>query len=196
MEPVRPALADVNTHVYGPSMTERLTKSDWIKHGLRTLAKEGAGALKAGPMAAKLQVSRGSFYWHFKDIAEFRAELLRAWRERATDRVIQQMAERAEPDRLNYLLKRAFSEERGLDRAMRSWAAEDGDVVAVVTSVDASRVAYIADLLVETGVEAGKAQARANFIYWAYLGQAIVMDPRHASIAESAVDDIADLFER
>jgi hypothetical protein len=46
-------------------MKNRLTKSDWIKHGLRTLAEEGAGALKVGPMATKLEVSRGSFYWHY-----------------------------------------------------------------------------------------------------------------------------------
>lgn len=196
MEPVRPPLAGVNTLVYGQAMSERLTKSDWIKQGLRTLAKEGAGALKVGPMAAKLRVSRGSFYWHFQDIAEFRAELLRTWRERATDRVIQQLSERAEPDRLNYLLKRAFGEERTLDRAMRSWAAEDGDVAAIVTSVDASRVAYIAELLAKAGVEAGKALPRANFIYWAYLGQAAVMDPRHATVGDDAIDDIGRLFER
>jgi AcrR family transcriptional regulator len=177
-------------------MSERLTKSEWIKQGLRTLAKEGAGALKAGPMAAKLKVSRGSFYWHFEDIADFRAELLRNWRERATERVIQQMAERAEPDRLNYLLKRAFSEDRSLDRAVRSWAAENADVAAVVTSVDASRVAYIAELLAAAGVDVAKALPRANFIYWAYLGQAAAMDPRHATIGDAAIDDIGRLFER
>jgi AcrR family transcriptional regulator len=176
-------------------MTERLTKSDWITQGLRTLAKEGAGALKVGPMAAKLQVSRGSFYWHFEDIADFRAELLRSWRERSTDRVIQQMAERAEPARLTYLLKRAFGEDRSLDRAMRSWAAEDEDVAGVVTSVDGSRVAYIAQLLAAAGVEPGKARARANFIYWAYLGQAAVLDPRHASVGDAEIDDIGRLFE-
>jgi len=30
-------------------------------------------------MATKLKVSRGSFYWHFRDIADFRAQLLRRW---------------------------------------------------------------------------------------------------------------------
>jgi len=33
-------------------------------------------------------------------------------------------------------------------------------------------------------------------LYWAYLGQAIVMDPRHSSIAALAIDDISDLFEK
>jgi AcrR family transcriptional regulator len=58
-------------------MSERLSKSDWIDHGLHTLTAQGPGALKVGPMAARLKVSRGSFYWHFRDIADFRDALLR-----------------------------------------------------------------------------------------------------------------------
>ena len=45
-------------------MSDRLTKSEWLRHGLRTLASEGPVALKVGPMSEKLNVSRGSFYWH------------------------------------------------------------------------------------------------------------------------------------
>ena len=72
-------------------MDDRLTKSDWIDHGLRTLASDGANALKVGPMAAKLEVSRGSFYWHFRDIADFRSQVLRNWQERMTDQVIKDL---------------------------------------------------------------------------------------------------------
>jgi AcrR family transcriptional regulator len=190
-------LADVNTPVYGVSMNDRLTKDDWITHGLRTLANDGANALKVGPMATKLKVSRGSFYWHFRDIADFRSQMLRSWQERSTDQVIRELeAAKTEPDRLKHFMQRAFAAKRNLDRAIRSWAAEDEDVAKIVASVDARRVAYIAKLLVAAGVESKQALRRAAFLYWAYLGQAIVMDPRHSSIAESAIDDIADLFEK
>jgi AcrR family transcriptional regulator len=190
-------LAGVNTLVYGEAMNDRLTKSDWIEHGLRTLASEGANALKVGPMATKLNVSRGSFYWHFQDIADFRSQLLRSWQQRTTDQVIQDVeAANAAPDRLKHLMRRAFAAKRGLDRAIRSWAAEDEDVAAIVASVDASRVAYIAKLLVASGVESQRALARAAFMYWAYLGQAVVMDPCHSSISASTIEDISDLFEK
>lgn len=189
-------LAAVNTLVYGQAMSDRLTKPDWIRQGLRTLADEGANALKVGPMAAKLDVSRGSFYWHFRDIADFRSQLLQSWQERTTDQVIQEIAEKAEPDRLKLLMKRAFNVKRSLDQAIRAWAAGDEDVAAVVAAVDARRVAYIAKLLAAAGVENQKARPRAAFMYWAYLGQAIVMDPRHSSIAASAIDDIGGLFEK
>src|SRR6266849_1730029 len=173
MEEIANALAGVNTPVYGATMNDRLTKDDWITHGLRTLANDGANALKVGPMAAKLKVSRGSFYWHFRDIADFRAQLLRSWQERSTEQVM-----------------------RDLDRAVRSWAAEDEEAARIVASVDARRVAYIAKMLVGAGVASKQALGRAAFLYWAYLGQPIVMDPRHSSIPESAIDDIGELFEK
>ena len=82
-----------------------------------------------------------------------------------------------------------------LDRAMRSWAGEDEEVANVVASVDARRVERIAGLLIDAGVSSERAEHRAAFLYWAYLGQAIVMDPRHSTISDWALDEISDLFE-
>jgi AcrR family transcriptional regulator len=196
MEQMADELPGVNTLVYGGAMDDRLTKDNWLEHGLRTLASGGVNALKVGPMSTKLKVSRGSFYWHFRDIADFRSQILRSWQERMTDQVIQEITEKAEPDRLKHLMRRAFVVKRSLDRAIRSWAAEDEEVATIVASVDASRVAYIAKLLVAAGVESRRALTRAAFMYWAYLGQAIIMDPRHSSISALAMDDISDLFEK
>ena len=177
-------------------MDNRLTRQDWISSGLRTLATDGASALKVGAMAAALGVSRGSFYWHFKDFSDFRAQLLRSWRDRTVDQVNREFEDDGGgPGRLQRLVKRAFFGKRGLDRAIRMWAADEKDVAAMVAAVDASRVAYMAQLLIAAGVDARQAQPRAAFIYWAYLGQAIVMDPASAAINEAAMKGIADLFE-
>lgn len=177
-------------------MNERLTRADWIRHGLRTLAKDGSKALKVESMATRLKVSRGSFYWHFQDIAAFRSELLQSWREVSTDQVIRDLdARRGDPDRLKRLLRSALGGPRKLDRAIRSWAGEDDEVAKVVASVDARRVERIAGLLTDAGVDSERASHRAAFLYWAYLGQAIVMDPRLSSISDQALDEISDLFE-
>ena len=177
-------------------MKNRLNKSDWIGHGLRTLAKEGPNALKVGPLSTKLKVSRGSFYWHFRDIADFRSQLLQSWQENSTNQVIQDLdAREAEPDRLKHLMRLAFRGTRSLDRAIRSWATVDKNVAKIVASVDSRRVASIAKLLTEAGVEGERARDRAAFVYWAYLGQTIVMDTRHSSMSVAALDDIGALFE-
>ena len=177
-------------------MGERLSKSDWIDHGLHTLTAQGPGALKVGPMAARLKVSRGSFYWHFHDIADFRDALLHAWQERLTEQVIRNLdARQGESGMLRRLLRDAYSSDRKLDRAMRSWAAEDRGVAAIVASVDSRRVSRIASLLADAGVDRDRARHRAAFLYWAFLGQVAVMEPRAASLPLAALDDIAALFE-
>ena len=177
-------------------MTDRLTKIDWLEHGLRTLAVSGASALKVAPMSVALKVSRGSFYWHFKDITDFQSELLRYWQQRTTDQIIQELESiEAKTDRLNYLMKRALDSDHRLDRAVRNWAAENVEVARIVASVDADRVDYIANILVAVGVRGRQASSRAAFLYWAYLGKTVIMDPRHASIAQTHLNEISDLFK-
>lgn len=192
----------VNTHVYGRGMDDqltkdRLTRSAWLDHGLRILARQGADALKVGALATGLNVSRGSFYWHFKDISEFRLQLLQRWQERTTDQVIEGIdTSIMGAARLTHLMKLAFNEDRSLDRAIRAMASTDADVAKMVASVDARRVGYMAKWLIEAGVESQRALPRAEFLYWAYIGQSAVMDPRHSAITELDVDDLSALFTR
>jgi AcrR family transcriptional regulator len=177
-------------------MDARLTPKDWVVAGLRLLATQGPGALKVGAMATRLGVSRGSFYWHFRDFADFRSQLLDNWRDRTVDQIIREFESNPEaPDRLQQLVKKAFFGRRGLDRAIRTWAATEPEVQAMVAAVDARRVGYMAELLISAGVDADQAEPRAAFLYWAYLGQAIVMDPATAVIDEAALRRVTALFE-
>ncbi len=194
---VRLWLAGVNTLVYGQRMSTQLTRQDWIDHGLRALATAGVSALKVGAMAEQLGVSRGSFYWHFADFADFRTHVLTQWRDRAVEGVIREFdVSVARADRLRTLVRRAFFGKRGLDRAIRIWAAEDKAVASTVAEVDIARIEYMRLLLIDAGVDASLARSRAGFIYWAYLGQGIVMDPTGAAINERDIDAISALFER
>ena len=176
---------------------DRLTRSAWLDHGLRILARQGAAALKVGALAAGLNVSRGSFYWHFRDISDFRLQLLHRWQERTTDQVIEGIdTSIGGAARLTHLMKLAFNEDRSLDRSIRAMGSTDPEIGRMVASVDARRIAYMADLLVDTGVDAKRALPRAEFLYWAYIGQSAVMDPRHSAITERDIDDLSGLFTR
>lgn len=192
----------VNTLVYGCGMDEqatkdRLTRTAWLDHGLRILARQGAAALKVGDLAAGLSVSRGSFYWHFKDIGEFRLRLLERWQERTTDQVLEQTdASTTGAARLTHLMKLAFNEDRSLDRSIRAMASTDPAVAEMVAAVDARRIAYMAKVLVEAGVESRRARPRAEFLYWAYIGQSTVMAPHHSSMTERDIDELGVLFTR
>lgn len=176
-------------------MTEQLTKDQWVRHGLRTLAEHGPNGLKVGAMATALGVSRGSFYWHFVDIADFKTQVLDAWAQATTDQV-RDLVERAGDgvDRLQELMRLVFGAGRQLDRAVRAWAASEPPIAALVGEVDTKRAALVSDLLRQAGVPEPAATRRGAFLYWALLGQTFVAAPAQAALADDGMADIAGLF--
>ena len=65
--------------------TSRLTVDDWVQAGFAILAEEGIKALKIDRLCSRLAVTKGSFYWHFTDIAGYRSTLIEAWGELRDD---------------------------------------------------------------------------------------------------------------
>ncbi len=153
-------------------MSERSTAEDWLDFGLTVLTNEGPGALKADVLAKARGVSRGSFYWHFKNLKDFHARLLARWRERSTGEVIEDINE-LEGGQLAALMQRAFSHPHQLERALRAWSVHSEEARRVVEAVDTERIAYIEALLRGAGAPQDRAPARARFIYWAYLGRIV-----------------------
>jgi AcrR family transcriptional regulator len=152
-------------------MAERLSRQDWIDAGLRALARDGAGALKADVLAKHLGVSRGSFYWHFQDLAAYHQTVIARWREIATQAIIAEIERAGAPaDRLRALLRRAFAGGGALEFAMRAWATSDPRAARGIATVDRQRLAYLEALLVAAGQGQGTARRRARLLYWSFLG--------------------------
>ena len=176
-------------------MSKQLTKAEWVRHGLRTLAEHGPNGLKVGAMATALGVSRGSFYWHFVDIADFKTQVLDAWARGTTDQVRELVANAGDGvDRLSELMRLVFGAGRQLDRSVRAWAASEPPIAVLVADVDVKRAAFVSDLLREAGVAEPAATRRGAFLYWALLGQTFVAAPAQAALADDGMADIADLF--
>ncbi len=70
----------------GATTTSRLSVDDWVQAGFAILAEEGIKALKIDRLCGRLAVTKGSFYWHFTDIAGYRAALIDAWGELRDER--------------------------------------------------------------------------------------------------------------
>jgi AcrR family transcriptional regulator len=173
-------------------MTDQLSAKDWLDQGLRTLSKSGFTALKAEPLAKAMGVSRGSFYWHFTDIRAYHAAILAHWRDVAAEQIIASV-ESASPTEnpISTLLRRAFSSRLALEMAVRSWAAHDPAARAAVQAIDRRRLNYVAKLLDAAGLAPGIASARAQILYWAFLGFALSEKPlppaRQATVLEELI---------
>lgn len=171
-----------------------LTDTDWLNHGLQRLASDGAEALKADRLAKSLGVSRGSFYWHFADIAAYRIAVLDLWATRTTLAMAKRLDRSgAGADRLGKLLTLAMGASPSLERAVRSWATHDADAAKAVRGVDVVRLRYLRVGLVDTGVAPDEAEARASLLYLAYIGR-VMTDGPAAAIDERTVRYIADLM--
>ena len=77
-------------------------------------------------------------------------------------------------DALSVLLRRVFgAKPPALERAVRSWATFDPVAAAAVQAVDRRRLGYVEGLLKVSGLSADAARARAQILYWAFLGFAL-----------------------
>ena len=54
---------------------DRLNRDDWIDGALELMTSVGIEGVRIVPLAAKLGVTSGSFYWHFKDRQDFMESL-------------------------------------------------------------------------------------------------------------------------
>ncbi len=188
-------VVEVNTYVYGTVMKTRLKKTDWVIYALKELAKYGHSNLTAQNLAQKLGVSRGSFYWHFKDVRDFEECVLQEWKNISTEQIISDLRADTNPEtRLTALLSKAMSAETSLERAVRSWAATDKHIAVVVADVDLRRISYVEELLEALRVPLPERRVRALALYWASLGRIMIANPKFTDLTTKEVEQLASLF--
>ncbi|CAN7652328.1 TetR family transcriptional regulator [Bradyrhizobium sp. LjRoot220] len=172
-------------------MVDQLSAQDWLDQGLKTLAKSGFTALKAEPLAKAMGVSRGSFYWHFADISAFHAAILKRWREIAAEQIIAGVeAVSADKNPLEVLLRRVFGARLALENAVRTWASVDPAARTAVQAIDRRRLGYVERLLTQSGLPAAVARARAQILYWAFLGFALSDQPLPKAQQQALLDEM------
>lgn len=179
-------------------MTSRLDRSDWVAAGLAALAAEGLDAVRVERLAGALKVTKGSFYWHFRDRSALLEAMFETWRTTATGDIITRVeAVAATPaERLKALFALVLRSDGRLEMAMRDWSAHDEQVRAVVGEADHRRVAYVEELLVGVGVPAAEAGARARFVYQALIGHFRMGAGAADERAREALDIILPLMSR
>ncbi|MEL6806372.1 MAG: TetR/AcrR family transcriptional regulator [Pseudomonadota bacterium] len=128
-----------------------LSPAAWIEAGLTQLTASGPLALRAEPLSRHLKTSKGSFYWHFKDVPAFQAALLAEWKERT----MAQLAEDAEMEGSDTDKMIRFGQSVQGDTAgpaLRAWAQADKSVAKTIEAVDAARLKQLIGLMKSIGV--------------------------------------------
>jgi AcrR family transcriptional regulator len=155
-------------------MDKKLNRQRWLTAGLQALAEAGPEALRIMPIAEQLQVTKGSFYWHFKSLEEYREAVLEEWERHYTgDAIASLKNDRIEPrEKLRTWIVGATYADLRLERAVRSWALNNPIVTTVRQRVDAKRICFLGELLCGVGWPLDTARTLAHWAYCAWLGYA------------------------
>ena len=144
---------------------QRLTKEQWLSLALDVLVLNGSKALSLNSLIEHLHVTKGSFYWHFKDQADFQFSLVDYWHEAHTLVVANKIdAEDGGPDnRLSSLMKMVIAEHHVLfDGAITTLTIQNPDLKPKVQASYEYRINYIRKQLSAMGFTGKDLSTRAR----------------------------------
>lgn len=168
----------------------RTSPGQWIEQGLRALAAGGPDAVRIEPLARALGVTRGGFYWHFRDRRALLEAMLDTW-ERTTTRDVAERLEREGGDaidKLRRLLALTSPSVVQTDLAIRDWARHDRSVAERLRRVDNQRMTYFRSLFGARYADPGDVEACCLLAYSLLIGN-------HFIAADHDQHDRADVLE-
>src|SRR5690606_4221230 len=135
----------------------------------------GVDSVKILPLAKKLNLSRTSFYWFFKDREQLLDALIARWREKNTGNIVKQSeayAESLAEAMLNvfdcWVNKDLF--DSPFEFAVRSWALQSPEILAEVQAADQLRIEALTRMFQRFGYDETIADVRARTTYLVQIG--------------------------
>ncbi len=150
----------------------RLSAADWAHGALELIAEQGVRGVAVEPLARRLGVTQGSFYWHFPSRDALLQAALEHWERVEIDEVFSSVEATQDPRaRLRELFQRVAHHARAHIIYSELLKAPDHPVVQpVMQRVSQRRLEYLVIAFRQVGMPKADAQNRARLTYAAYVG--------------------------
>ncbi len=152
----------------------RLSADDWVTAALEVLVSDGISAVKVLPLAKRLGVTRGSFYWHFENHEALLNRLLEVWEETNSGSIIRAATlEGSIVDRYVALMRCWLGMERfdpRLEVAVRNWGRSNPELWQKLRATDERRVDACVEMLAAEVSDPVMRLHRARTIYFLQMG--------------------------
>lgn len=163
-----------------PVAKVRTPRSAWVEAALEELAAGGPESIRVEALATRLGVSKGGFYWHFKDRAALLEEMLDSWEQSVVSDIIAQVEAESGESRakLQHLFELAFHSSTDLLRVeltLRDWSRRDSGVAARLHRIDSRRMAYLRSLFGPICVDDDDAEARSMLAFSLFIGSNFIL---------------------
>ena len=148
-----------------------LDRDAWVQAAIGVVATDGMDGLRVEVLARKLGVTKGSFYWHFKDRRDLVGAVLDSWKDGRIRDIRKQTAAQpgGELDALRHTIDvyAAAKNRKGIaiEAAIRMCARQDAATAAIVEEVDATRLDCTHQLFLALGLPEAEAKARSVLLY-------------------------------
>ena len=153
----------------------KATRDDWLDQALSVLSSEGVESVTVLNLSGRLEVSRSSFYWYFKNRDELLDALLARWEELNTLSIVCQAE--APAASINEAVCNVFRcwinpaiFDPRLDFAVREWARRSPKVRRSLDRSDNERTAAIQAMFERFGYRDREALVRARVLYYMQIG--------------------------
>jgi AcrR family transcriptional regulator len=128
-----------------------LHPDDWIGAAQARLSDHGIESVRIEVVARDLGVSKGSFYWHFRDRGELLDKLLVRWEEGELDWLNGDDGASAATRWARFIERTASPERMRMEIALRAWARGDEGVATRVAAIEKRKARLIGDVLRDIG---------------------------------------------
>ena len=152
--------------------TARLSAEDWAQAALDQIAEQGVASVAVEPLARRLGVTKGSFYWHFPSRDALLQAALERWEKVEQETVFGSLEKVPDPrERLRALFHVVAHEATSHIIYSELLKALDHPAVApVIGRVSQRRFDYLTASFRQAGLSRTEAQHRARLAYAAYVG--------------------------
>ncbi len=171
----------------------------WLQAAYEDLLLSGVDAVRILPLAKKLNLSRTSFYWFFKDRDELLAKLIERWRSKNTGNLVKQAG--AYADSVAEAILNVFDcwldpalFDAQFEYAVRSWALQSASVAADIHAADHARLQALKDMFLRFGYAALAADVRARTIYLTQIGYISMRTEEDISARMERIPDYVEIF--
>lgn len=151
---------------------------DLLDAGLKLLESESVQQLTIDSLCRKLKVTKGSFYHHFKNRADFLERMLSHWVEVWTVAWMNEFGSGGTAqERYNRVIEVAIHYSMNVEISIRAWAQRDPLAQRYLQKVDGMRIEYLREIFTEICGDPVRAKKLAQIDYMLFVGSRMISPP-------------------
>ena len=158
---------------------DRLTREQWLARSLEILSEEGPGELRIDKITHKMKVSKGSFYWHFKNRADYIESLAKYWDQWSNGETINRInAMEIDPKaKMKAIIEMVIGENlSAYDAAVQMLTHKEPEIAPIVTKGFMKRLEFLGGLFRQMGFKGRQLESKKQLFVGYFILDGIMID--------------------